>query len=480
MQHRLQGGRYVIQGPLGRGGMGAVYAGIDTRLGDKRVAIKEMSTAGLGSKDELRQAISGFKQEATMLAHLSHRNLPKVTDNFEEGGRQYLVMELVDGQTLEDLLKQRSQPFPVDQVVDWSEQLCDVLGYLHKQTPAIIFRDLKPANIMLDRQGVIKLIDFGIARHFKPGKQSDTMAFGSVGYAPPEQYGKQQTDARSDIYALAATLHQLLTLRDPAMQPFQFPPASSLNHKVPEGLSLALARALDQSLDNRWRSTSELRNALRAPASSAPAASTMTAQSVAAPPMTQPAIDQTKPAERPRAGLRGYLFMVLLLSAALLAARAVQLPEVVQSSVGDFTLALILYGALPWFASVLAYLLTRRPLAGFLVFVIGVWGGMGYVPWDMRLPPSWNPSYLNLENPFLENLLVTGAVAELVFMVARYRRTGTLVGVIAALAGAIAGAVLAIVRLGFEPSPTELAGMVIAALVGGALAALVANVFRRG
>ena len=258
----LQNGRYVIEGRLGQGGMGAVYAVRDQRLLGKRWAIKEMSTSGLSESEDLQQATAYFQREAAFLAELDHRNLTRVTDYFEERSRAYLVMELVDGETLATMLKQRPTPFPVQDVVEWGRQLCNVLSFLHTQTPPIIFRDLKPSNIMVARDGNIKLIDFGIARHFKPGKQADTEALGTVGYAAPEQYGANQTTQRSDIYALGVTLHELLTRHHPALAPFSLPPAYKLNPQVPQPLSDVLARAVATAPDDRWSSAAEFREAI--------------------------------------------------------------------------------------------------------------------------------------------------------------------------------------------------------------------------
>lgn len=278
----LQNGRYVIEGFLGGGGMGRVYRVRDTRLENKRWAIKEMSIDHLLTTEEVSQGVEAFRREAAMLAHLSHRNLPKVIDNFEENSRQYLVMDLVEGQTLSSYLSSKhDQPLPVAKVLDWAVQVCDALSYLHRQQPPVIFRDVKPDNIMVDREGVVKLIDFGIARHFKTGKAKDTVAFGTPGYAPPEQWGKQQSDARSDVYALAATLHHMLTGRDPIQHSlFVFPPARQLNPAVPEGLSAALQKALSFNPDDRWATVEDFRQAISAsaqtPSLSPPLSSPMT------------------------------------------------------------------------------------------------------------------------------------------------------------------------------------------------------------
>ncbi|MCB0057826.1 MAG: protein kinase, partial [Caldilineaceae bacterium] len=178
------GGRYLVVRRLGQGGMGAVYLVSDQRLAGKQYALKEMSDQAIADPVERQAALEAFQQEAAMLAALNHANLPQVTDYFTDGGNQYLVMEFVQGQTLEKKLEVTRGPLPEPIVRRYAEQLCDVLVYLHGQHPPIIFRDLKPANIMVlpgDKQ--IKLIDFGIARHFKPGKRKDTQAMGTPGYA---------------------------------------------------------------------------------------------------------------------------------------------------------------------------------------------------------------------------------------------------------------------------------------------------------
>jgi serine/threonine protein kinase len=267
----LLAGRYLILAKVGEGGMGAVYTASDTRLGQTLVAIKELSTASITDNLEKHQVSQSFEQEARMLAALNHPNLPRVTDHFNENGKQYLVMDFVKGQTLETLLQLRPGPFPVERVIAWGLQLCDVLTYLHNQRPPIIFRDLKPGNIMLDDSGQIKLIDFGIARLFKPGKSTDTVSFGTAGYAPPEQYGKHQTDARSDIYALGATLHQLLTGRDPTQAPFQFPPLRPLNPQVSPALEEIVLRAIETQPARRWLDVTQMRLALAAALSAPPA-----------------------------------------------------------------------------------------------------------------------------------------------------------------------------------------------------------------
>ena len=255
-------GRYRIVKKLGQGGMGAVYLASDTRLQGKQWAIKEMTDAGITDPAERQIALESFRQEAHMLATLDHTNLPKVMDFFTEGGNQYLVMEFVQGMTLEQELESAGGPLQERKVLGWADQLCDVLEYLHAQKPTIVFRDLKPGNIMVQPNGRIKLIDFGIARHFKPGQSKDTHAFGTPGYSPPEQHGKGQTDARSDVYALGATLHHLLTGLDPDISPFHFDPTRRLNPAISASVGQAIDRAAQMKVDERWQTMKSFHRAL--------------------------------------------------------------------------------------------------------------------------------------------------------------------------------------------------------------------------
>ena len=237
--------RYHILGLIGKGGFGAVYKAADTLFGYRCVAVKEMDQSRL-SLQVVAEAIEAFKGEALLLAGLQHPNIPTIYDYFGEAGHWYLVMDFIEGETLEEHLDQsRGRYLPVEKVLDVGIQLCTVLGYLHTRQPPIIFRDLKPANILLTSSGRIYLIDFGIARHFKPGQSRDTIAFGSPGYAPPEQYGKTQTTPRADIYALGATLHQLLTGNDPSQTPFRFAPLQLRSQMTPVGLDTLIMSMLE-------------------------------------------------------------------------------------------------------------------------------------------------------------------------------------------------------------------------------------------
>ncbi len=216
--------RYIILGRAGQGGFGAVYKASDTQLGGRLVAIKEMSQNSL-KLEELIEATESFNREAMLLASLKHPNLPHIYEQFTENARSYLVMDFIDGETLETRLQRLGRvKLPIEQVLSIALQLCSVLEYLHTRQPPVIFRDLKPGNVMITSSGHVFLIDFGIARNFKPGQEKDTKALGSYGYAPPEQYGKSQTTTRADIYSLGATLHQLITGENPSETPFQFTP----------------------------------------------------------------------------------------------------------------------------------------------------------------------------------------------------------------------------------------------------------------
>ncbi len=262
-EETLLNGRYKLETRIGQGGMGAVYKASDTRFNNRPIAIKEMARAGL-SQAGLQEAEEAFEREARLLADLLHPNLPRIYDHFTEGERSYLVMDFIEGRTIEDYVEQANgKPLPLEKVLDWGVQLCDVLGYLHTHQPPIIFRDLKPSNVMISESGHVYLIDFGIARVFKPGQSHDTVALGSPGFAAPEQYGKAQSTPRSDIYSLGALLHCLLTGVDPSEQPFFFRPASEFNPLLPLDLVALLQRMLDMDTDHRPSSTQEVVKVLR-------------------------------------------------------------------------------------------------------------------------------------------------------------------------------------------------------------------------
>ena len=214
--------RYRIMARLGNGGFGAVYKAGDEQFGNRPVAVKEMNRGGLAPL-EIAGAAEAFKREALLLAKLQHPSLPRIYDHFTELGRWYLVMDYIEGETLETHLDRLGR-MRVDEVLRIGMQLCEVLNYLHNCQPPVIFRDLKPANIIVSPNRRIYLIDFGLARLFDPAQSKNSSPFGSPGYAAPEQYDSPQTTARADIYSLGATLHQMLTGAYPPLRPFEFAP----------------------------------------------------------------------------------------------------------------------------------------------------------------------------------------------------------------------------------------------------------------
>ncbi|HET8850930.1 MAG TPA: serine/threonine-protein kinase, partial [Ktedonobacteraceae bacterium] len=222
----LQSGRYVIKKVLGQGGMGAALLASDMRVAGKSVVIKELvsdNTDPTTRKDDVRN----FEREVETLSVIDHPLVPNVTDHFQEGTHYFMVQEYVDGENLEDRMKRVNRPMAEQEALNYTSQVLDVLDYLSQQTPPIVHRDIKPANIIIGTKDKrAHLVDFGIARAdiAKNVKRKQTSALGTQGYAPPEQY-QGNADARSDLYALAATLHYLLTNRDPSeYPPFAFPP----------------------------------------------------------------------------------------------------------------------------------------------------------------------------------------------------------------------------------------------------------------
>ncbi len=266
--------RYQIIRKLAQGGMGAVYLVSHLQLYDplnqreKRYALKEMSESAF-PRDQLAHAIEMFQIEARMLAHHEHANLPQVIDLFVDNSKQYLVMTYIEGETLEALQKQKNAPFDLDTVMKWTNQLCGVLEFLHAQTPPIMYRDLKPSNVMLEtKSGLLKIIDFGIARfqrkrtskHLKlPGQRPDDAGIGTIGYAPPEQWRKGEVTPQADIYSLGVVLHQLLTNHEPGSTPFNLPPISPLNPNVPPRLAQVIAKAYANDPPQRYATIQEFR-----------------------------------------------------------------------------------------------------------------------------------------------------------------------------------------------------------------------------
>jgi serine/threonine protein kinase len=250
--------RYTIERLLTHGGMSILYCARDSHLPGLWV-VKQMKELQ-GNDEDILTIREQFRREAFLLAGLSHAGLPKVTDCFAEDGKDYLVEQFIDSVDLEELLSRRKRLSQYE-VLNVTSRLLDVLGYLHGK--GIIYRDLKPGNIMIDSAGNVHLVDFGIARFYSMGKKADTVVVGTPGFASPEHYGRGQTDARSDIYSLGATMHNLLTGRDPADTPFSFQPPSSLVPGISRGLSNLIMKALELKPENRFSSAREMMAALK-------------------------------------------------------------------------------------------------------------------------------------------------------------------------------------------------------------------------
>ncbi len=256
--------RYLIEAQIGMGGMSTVYKARDMHFPNvvKWVAVKEMVNQ---ARDPLvrKTIVRNFEREANILATLHHPAIPRIFDYFTEDNRSYLVLEFVDGTDLEALLNQTQGFFPEEQVLGWAIELCDVLEYLHNHKPEpIVFRDIKPSNIMINQYGRVVLVDFGIAKHFQVG-QKGTM-IGTEGYAPPEQY-RGEASHLSDIYAVGATLHHLLTRKDPRMEaPFYFSdvPVRKVNPSVSPELEAVIATAVQYNPEDRFQSIADMRDAL--------------------------------------------------------------------------------------------------------------------------------------------------------------------------------------------------------------------------
>lgn len=262
--------RYRIIRLLGQGGMGAVYEALDERL-DTTVALKET----LFADERLRKQ---FEREARLLARMHHPALPRVSDHFAEGDGQFLVMQFIPGDDLSQMTAQKQGPFPPDQVLNWGDQLLDALDYLHTQDPQIIHRDIKPQNLKLTGRGQIILLDFGLAKGQTGGVSMVTTSASIFGYtpnyAPLEQIQGLGTDARSDIYALSATLYHLMTAVKPPDalsraaalvngQPDPLLPANEINKGIRPEVASVLARAMSQNREQRFPTAAAMGAALK-------------------------------------------------------------------------------------------------------------------------------------------------------------------------------------------------------------------------
>ncbi|HZD09792.1 MAG TPA: serine/threonine-protein kinase [Candidatus Binatia bacterium] len=258
--------RYRIIGTLGVGGFSSVYQARDMRFANvtKLCAIKEM--VNLAPDPKIREITTRtFEREASILATLDHPSVVSVHDYFSEGDRSYLVLEFIRGKDLESLFGEETEVFAQEKVLDWALQICDVLSYLHRHKPdPIVFRDMKPSNVMLDPHGRIRLIDFGIAKLFQSEEKNTTI--GTEGYAPPEQYRGEASPA-GDVYGFGATLHHLLTRQDPRLEPpfsFQERPIHAVNPDVSPEFEQVIMRCVAYNASERYSDAAQLKQALEA------------------------------------------------------------------------------------------------------------------------------------------------------------------------------------------------------------------------
>jgi serine/threonine protein kinase len=245
--------RYEVVNHLGQGGMGTVYVARDRRLGRRQCVVKKLRDDFFREEDK-EKAMAFFEREADVLSKLQHSNIVHIHDSFKEDGDCYLVMEYVEGENLHQMLGRRGEPFPEEQVLQWASQIAEVLDYLHTNDPQIIYRDLKPSNIMIDTKDRVKLVDFGIARPYV--EDSDNTHVVSAGYSPPEQYWGA-ADPRSDVYALGATMYFLLTGEEPLALQTSSPRKMSMD--ISEHSDMIVQRATAQDLLLRYQSALEMK-----------------------------------------------------------------------------------------------------------------------------------------------------------------------------------------------------------------------------
>lgn len=251
-------GKYKILNKIGQGGMSVVYLAMNERA-NKQWAIKEVRKDGTKDYEVVKQ---GLIAETDILKRLNHPHLPSIIDVIDCDDTFLIVMDYIEGRTLDYWLKKEGAQ-PQERVVEWAKQICDVLGYLHSRKPPIIYRDLKPSNVMLKPDGKIMIIDFGTAREFKEQSIEDTKCLGTQGYAAPEQYGGHgQTDARTDIYNLGATMYHLLTGHNPSLPPYEMYPIRQWNNALSSGLEEIVTKCTQRNPDDRYQSCAELMYAL--------------------------------------------------------------------------------------------------------------------------------------------------------------------------------------------------------------------------
>lgn len=251
-------GKYKILNEIGRGGMSTVYLAINEKA-NKPWAVKEVRKNGISNRELVKQSLM---VEINLLKKLKHKGLPSIVDIIDQQDNYLIVMDYIEGITLENIMQEEGVQ-PQEKVVDWAIQLCDVLQYLHTRKPAIIYRDMKPSNIMLRSDGSVVLIDFGTAREFKERHVEDTTCLGTQGYAAPEQFGGMgQTDERTDIYSLGATMYRLVTGHNPSEPPYEMYLITHWNPRLSTGLEGIIAKCTSKDPKSRYQSVQEVRYAL--------------------------------------------------------------------------------------------------------------------------------------------------------------------------------------------------------------------------
>lgn len=254
----LVDGKYKILTKVGQGGMSVVYLAINEKA-NKQWAIKEVRKDGIKDFEVVKQ---GLVAETEILKKLNHPNLPSIIDVIDQEDSFIIIMDYIEGNSLNKALEEFGAQ-PQENVISWAKQLCDVLGYLHSRKSPIIYRDMKPANVMLKPDGNVTLIDFGTAREFKEKNLADTTCLGTVGYAAPEQFGGMgQTDARTDIYCLGATLYHLVTGMNPCEPPYEIKPIREINPALSGGLERIILKCTQRDPNDRYQSAAELMYAL--------------------------------------------------------------------------------------------------------------------------------------------------------------------------------------------------------------------------
>lgn len=247
-------GKYEILREIGRGGMSVVYLAMDKRL-NKQWAVKEFRKDEQDENNKVN--LDSLLHEANIMKKLDHPTLPRIVDIIDDKNSVYIVMDYIEGEPLSKVLE-ASGAQPQEAVIEWAKQLAEVLDYLHTQNPPVIYRDMKPANIMLKPDNTIRVFDFGIAREYKEGKDGDTIALGTRGYAAPEQFGDSQTDARTDIYSFGVTLYHLLTGKNPAEPPYEIYPIRHWNPSLSSGLEWLIQKCTQLNPNDRYQSFAEV------------------------------------------------------------------------------------------------------------------------------------------------------------------------------------------------------------------------------